>query len=182
MRGQVQGLQSRRGMWRLPMIVASCFGGRRGNCISHLQKCRLTKMCNSKFLRRSSALALVFLFRLTIPADCAPRGIDSDLETWDEFQPNGDGTVSYQVHVRNNGETLTCCQIDFDWMDTRFAIHKDRRAICVYPGHDEWEGAAAVTGGVGCRNSFDNKTECSSGGSSFKFTYRVHDCRHPNGE
>jgi hypothetical protein len=132
---------------------------------------------------RQNVLLLSFALYLAYSNTALAASSDSNLDEWDEFVPNGDGTISYQVHVRNNGTDRTCCQVEFQWMDTRFSKHTDRQAICVYPGHDEWTGAKAVTGGIGCTTTFPPTNEtstivCIEGGATFKFKYRVYGC-HP---
>jgi hypothetical protein len=142
-------------------------------------------MSNSSKAKRGIFSLVMLLGLYSAEQAIAEGNAASSLEIYDEFVPNGNGTVSYQVHLRNHGEQRTCCQVSYDWMDTRFAVHQDQQAICVYPGHDEWVGAQAVTGGVGCIHTFGGKDKngvdtsalaCSSGGSGFKFKYRVHDC------
>ena len=44
----------------------------------------------------------------------------SDLEHRSEFVPNGDGTVSYRIYVRNNGIVRYCCFVEYYYMDFLF--------------------------------------------------------------
>lgn len=109
---------------------------------------------------------------------------------WSEFAPTGQGTVEYQVHVRNLSKERIMCQVELDWMNTYFQKRADRIAIVVYGGRENWVAVQPVTGGVGCTRSFgsiDSDTgqknylvdtvTCSSG-VQFKFQFRLDQCKN----
>lgn len=107
------------------------------------------------------------------------------IHDWSSFNPNGDLTVGFRAHLRNNTDHEICCQVEFHFHHPSYGDQQMVRNICVSPGKENWDGPRSVTGGVGCLHTWGSdddhpdKTICIDK-QMFKNDYQIISCSPPS--
>lgn len=74
-----------------------------------------------------------------------------------EFVDAGNGIVEWHIYIQNNGRAQVCCFVDMEAPRFSFGNRqwvRDSRALCAYPGRENYTGLRGVTTQIGETTTF----------------------------
>lgn len=115
---------------------------------------------------------------------CSALG--QDITSRSEFVDAGNGVVEWRIYIENSGQKEICCFVDMEGPRFSFGnrkIVRDSRAVCAFPGRDNYMGLLGVTTQLGPTETFrPGPTDPGFGktivtGRIGEAKYKVRDCK-----